>query len=100
MLPRYRAARLVELALGEPAGYVGPDLGGPRVYRMVDLLRSYLRARGRHRPIVSLPLPGQAARAVRNGANLAPERAVGRRTWEDFLAAEVGSPGGRGSVAV
>jgi hypothetical protein len=31
--------------------------------------------------------PGQAARAMREGANLAPDRAVGRRTWEDFLAA-------------
>jgi hypothetical protein len=30
-------------------------------------------------------LPGKAARAYRDGANLAPERAVGRRTWEDFL---------------
>jgi hypothetical protein len=31
-------------------------------------------------------LPGQAARAMRDGANLAPDRAVGQRTWEDFLA--------------
>jgi uncharacterized protein YbjT (DUF2867 family) len=36
------AARLVELALGTPAGLV-PDLAGPRVYEMADLLRSYLR---------------------------------------------------------
>ena len=31
-------------------------------------------------------IPGQAARAVRAGANLAPGRAVGHRTWEEFLA--------------
>jgi hypothetical protein len=31
------AARLVELALGEPAGLV-PDLAGPEVYPMADLL--------------------------------------------------------------
>jgi uncharacterized protein YbjT (DUF2867 family) len=78
------AARLVELALGTPSGLV-PDIAGPRVYGMADLLRGYLRARGRHRAIVQLPLPGKAARAIRAGANLAPERAVGRRTWEDFL---------------
>jgi hypothetical protein len=30
--------------------------------------------------------------AVRAGANLAPERAVGRRTWEEFLADREGSP--------
>jgi uncharacterized protein YbjT (DUF2867 family) len=79
------AARLVELALGTPAG-LAPDLGGPRVYRMADLLRGYLRARRKHRLMVPVRLPGKAAGAVRAGANLAPERAVGHRTWEDFLA--------------
>ena len=82
------ASRLVELALGTPAGLV-PDIAGPRVYSMADLLRGYLRARGKHRLMVTVRLPGQAARAVRAGANLAPERAVGRRTWEDFLAERV-----------
>jgi len=82
------AARLVELALGTPAGLV-PDMGGPRVYRMADLLRGYLRARGQRRVLVPVWLPGKAARAVRAGANLAPQRAVGHRTWEDFLADRV-----------
>ena len=79
------AARLVELALGPPAGLV-PDLAGPRVYPMADLVRGYLRASGRHRPILPLPLPGKAARAIRSGATLAPDRAVGHLTWEEFLA--------------
>jgi uncharacterized protein YbjT (DUF2867 family) len=80
------AARLVELALGTPAGLV-PDMAGPRVYEMAALLRGYLRARRKHRSILPVWLPGKAARAFRAGANLAPDRAVGRRTWEDFLAA-------------
>jgi uncharacterized protein YbjT (DUF2867 family) len=84
------AARLVELALGHPAGLV-PEMGGPRVYPMADLLRGYLKARGKHRPIMPMRLPGKAARAVRAGANLAPDRAVGHVTWEDFLAERVGS---------
>lgn len=80
------AARLVELALGEPAGLV-PEMGGPRVYGAGELLRGYLRAsKRRRRPIVPIPLPGKAARAFRGGANLAPELAVGQRTWEEFLA--------------
>jgi uncharacterized protein YbjT (DUF2867 family) len=78
------AARLVELTLGTPAGLV-PDMAGPRVYELSGLLRGYLRARRKHRAIVPLRLPGKAARAFRAGANLAPERAVGRRTWEEFL---------------
>ena len=87
------AARLVELALGAPAGLV-PDMAGPQVYGMDELLRGYLRARGKRRPIVPIRLPGQAARAIRAGANLAPDRAVGRRTWEGFLADRVSSSGG------
>jgi uncharacterized protein YbjT (DUF2867 family) len=84
------AARLVELALGPPAGLV-PDLGGPRVYGMAELVRGYLRARGRRRLLVPVRLPGKAARAFRAGANLAPDRAIGRRTWEEFLADRVRS---------
>ena len=78
------AARLAELSLGKPSGLV-PDIAGPRVYGAAELLRGYLRASHRHRPILPVRLPGKAARAVRAGANLAPERAVGHRTWEDFL---------------
>jgi uncharacterized protein YbjT (DUF2867 family) len=84
------AARLVDLALGTPAGLVA-DMAGPRVYGMAELIRGYLRARRKHRPIVPVPLPGKAAHAVRAGANLAPDRAVGRRTWEDFLTERVTS---------
>jgi uncharacterized protein YbjT (DUF2867 family) len=79
------AARLVELALGTPAGLV-PDMAGPRVYTFAELLRGYLRSRGKRRLLVPLHVPGNAARAIRAGANLAPGRAVGHRSWEDFLA--------------
>jgi uncharacterized protein YbjT (DUF2867 family) len=78
------AARLAELSLGQPSGLV-PDIAGPRVYGVAELLRGYLRASHRHRLILPVRLPGKAARAVRAGANLAPERATGHRTWEDFL---------------
>ncbi|MGH3444536.1 MAG: NAD-dependent epimerase/dehydratase family protein, partial [Nocardioidaceae bacterium] len=60
---------------------------GPSVHGMDELLRSYLHAAGLRRATVPLPLPGRAARAFREGANLAPDRAVGARTWEQFLAA-------------
>lgn len=82
------AARLVELTLGEPAGRV-PDMGGPRVYGAAELLRGYLRATQRRRLIVPVRLPGRAARVFRAGGNLAPEQAVGHRSWEEFLADRV-----------
>lgn len=86
--PSEVAARLVELALGEPAGRVA-DMGGPSVYTFKEVIRGYLRATGRRRLVVPERLPGKAARAFEDGANLAPARAVGRRTWEAFLAAKV-----------
>jgi uncharacterized protein YbjT (DUF2867 family) len=85
------ADRLVELALGPPAGLV-PALGGPRAYELAELVRGDLRAHGRHRPVLPVWTPGKAAKAFRAGANLAPDRAVGRRTWEEFLAAQERAP--------
>ena len=79
------AARLVELALGQPLGLV-PDMAGPRVYDTAELIRGYLERTGRRRLLLPLWLPGKAARALRAGANLAPDCAVGARTWEAFLA--------------
>ena len=85
------ADRLVELAHGTPAGLV-PDMAGPQIYEMAALIRGYLQAHRKRRPILPVRLPGRAARAFRAGANLAPDRAVGRRTWEQFLAARLSSP--------
>ncbi len=82
------ADRLVELALTTPAGLV-PDIAGPRVYMMAEIIRSYLRVAGKRRLILPVRLPGKAASAFRAGANLTPDRAVGHRTWEDFLAERV-----------
>jgi len=84
------ADRLVELALGAPMGLV-PAIAGPRIYDWADLIRGYLQAAGKRRAIVRVPTPGKAAAAIRDGANLAPDRAVGRRTWEEFLAERVSS---------
>jgi uncharacterized protein YbjT (DUF2867 family) len=83
------AARLIELALGRPTGLV-PDVAGPRVYEAADLVRGYLRAAGKRRPLVPVRIPGGAARAVRDGAVLSPRRAIGRCTWEEFLARRQG----------
>ncbi|MFC8918125.1 SDR family oxidoreductase [Streptomyces sp. NPDC047821] len=78
------AARLAALAAGAPAGRV-PDMGGPEVRTFPDLARAYLRATGRRRPVVSVPLAGAAYRGFRAGGHLAPEHAVGRGTFEEFL---------------
>jgi uncharacterized protein YbjT (DUF2867 family) len=83
------AARLVELALGEPAGLV-PDLAGPELHGLGELLRDYLRATGKRRLTCPIRLPGAIGRAYRAGANLNLDSAMlGKRTWAEFLSARV-----------
>jgi uncharacterized protein YbjT (DUF2867 family) len=78
--------RVAELAAGRPAGRV-PDMAGPEIRTAEELTRQALRASGRHRPVVPLRLPGRTSRALREGALLAPDHAVGRGTFEEFLGA-------------
>jgi len=78
------ADRMAELALSEPAGRV-PDIGGPEIRTLPDLARSYLEATGRRRRVVEVPVPGKTARALREGALLAPDQACGEIQWEEFL---------------
>ncbi|ROP54494.1 SDR family oxidoreductase [Streptomyces sp. PanSC9] len=87
------AGRLAELAVAAPAGRV-PDMGGPQVRSFDSLARSYLRATGRRRPIVRLPLFGKAYGAFRAGGHLTPDHAVGKVSFEQHLAHRFGD--GRG----
>ena len=83
------AERLVELALGEPAGLV-PDLVGPKVYSLGELARNYLRAKGKHRLSMPIRVPGKVGKVYRAGGNLTLTGAtIGTRTWEDFLAEHI-----------
>ena len=79
------AERLAELAAGPPAGRV-EDMGGPEIRTFESLARAYLKATGRRRPVVNVPLWGRAYRAFRSGGHLAPEHAVGKGTFEEYLA--------------
>ena len=80
------AARLAELALGEPSGRV-PDMAGPQILSFADLIRTYLRVTGRRpRPVVPVWVPGLGP--IRAGALYpAPgtQATLGQRTWPDFL---------------
>ncbi|GAB2747608.1 NAD(P)H-binding protein [Streptomyces bullii] len=88
------ADRLAELATGGPAGRV-EDMGGPEVRTLESLARAYLRATGRRRVVASVPLWGAAYRGFRDGGHLTPERATGKGTFEEYLAARFdGGPRG------
>ena len=78
------ADRLVELALSEPSGYA-PEVGGPEVRTVAELARAYFEVVGQRRRVVEVPLPGKAARAFREGAQLCPDHKYGKIRWEEFL---------------
>jgi uncharacterized protein YbjT (DUF2867 family) len=78
------ADRLVELVVAGPAGRI-LELGGPAVRPMDELARAWLRATGRRRPVLPLPLPGGLARAVRAGGLTTPQLATGVITFERYL---------------
>lgn len=82
------ADRLVALALGGPRGRAG-DMGGPEVAGAAELVRAYLAAAGRHRPLLPIRFPGRLARAFRNGAHTVPEHRDGQVTFARFLADRV-----------
>lgn len=91
------ADRLIELALGEPgkrappAGGWGrvPDLAGPTVYTADRLAKDWLRAAGKRRRVLPVFISGRIGAGFRSGALTAPDRAVGKRTWEEYLAEHV-----------
>lgn len=88
------ADRLVTMAAAPAAGRV-PDLGGPQVRDAAELARGYLRAIGRRRAVWSIPLPGKAMRDYRAGNHLAPQRAIGRITFDEFVAGVARERNGR-----
>lgn len=76
--------RLAALALGAPTRRID-ELGGPEVRTIRSLSEAVLEQSGRRRRIVEVPVPGRAGRAFAAGANLTPDHAAGRITFEDYL---------------
>ncbi|MCS0604492.1 NAD(P)H-binding protein [Streptomyces sp. LP11] len=89
------ADRLAGLALAAPAGRV-PDLGGPEIRTFRSLAEAYLRATGRRRRVLEIPLLGRTYGAFRAGGHLTAERAVGKGTFEEYLGRRFGGGGSGG----
>ncbi|MDR6973056.1 NAD(P)H-binding protein [Leifsonia shinshuensis] len=87
------AERLAELTLSAPAGRV-PDLAGPEVLDVPELVRRYS---GRRRRVLPVRIPGAVGRAYRAGDNLAGAAATrGRLGWSDFVRELADAPDGGG----
>jgi uncharacterized protein YbjT (DUF2867 family) len=82
------AVALVAAALEPPAGRL-PDLAGPRVERMEDLVRQLLHARGRRALVAPVRLPGRAGRALAEGGLLpTADGPRGTQTFDEWLATD------------
>ena len=86
---------LAELVRGAPQGRA-PELAGPQVHELTDLVRRLLRARGARRFVLPLRGPTAASRAVTGGA-LLPTGAGprGQQTFDAWLRATTSPSAGR-----
>ena len=75
---------LAELAAGTPTAMT--ELAGPQEEHLPDLVRRLLRARGSHKPVWPVRLPGKAGKAMATGGNL-PTGAYrhGRQSFQEWL---------------
>ncbi|OBJ32509.1 SDR family oxidoreductase [Mycolicibacter heraklionensis] len=81
------AAHLCGLATGGPQ-QMAPELAGPRVESVVDMVRQLVRHRGQHRPVIGLRIPGAAGKGMANGALLPTQPGPrGHQTYAEWLAA-------------
>jgi uncharacterized protein YbjT (DUF2867 family) len=80
------AAVLAALAAGPPAG-MAPEMAGPEPAEMADLARQLIQARSSRRPVLRVPVPGAAGRAMASGAMLPSGPGLrGTQTFTEWLA--------------
>lgn len=79
-------AELARLAVG-PALGLTPELAGPEVLEMTDMVRQVVRRRGWRRVVVPLRVPGRAGREMARGGLLPTGPGPrGRETFAEWLA--------------
>ncbi|MBE8475637.1 SDR family oxidoreductase [Streptomyces justiciae] len=108
MVPRMRtqpiaaaevAAALVALALGDARGST-PELAGPEVREMTDMVKQLREATGQRALVVPLRLPGAAGKAMAEGALLPTEDGPrGAITFDAWVAERAAAEAGTSSAA-
>lgn len=85
--PEVVARRLAELVDQGPSGRL-PDMAGPEVLSLDEIVDEYRRAKGRRWPRLRLPLAGKTVAGFRQGLHLAGAQAeVAGRTYREYLEA-------------
>jgi len=80
------AHRLMALAAGPAAGHA-PEIAGPQVHQLADLVRQVVARRGQRRLVVPLPIPGGGS-AARGGLLPTGEYVRAEQTFADWVRSE------------
>ncbi|MCW4459181.1 SDR family oxidoreductase [Microbacterium sp. MPKO10] len=83
------AERLTELVGQEPAGRVA-DIGGPERLSAEQMARQWKAAALSTKRIVSIRLPGEIVRTLRERKNMVPGAPYGTKTYSEYLAKRYG----------
>jgi len=81
------AQRLAELADSAPAGRV-PDIGGPQLQQIGELVAIWQRAFGTRKPVWTLRLPGRTFAAFKAGHHTTGLPGYGHGTFAEYAARE------------
>jgi uncharacterized protein YbjT (DUF2867 family) len=79
------AADQVVRVVGERPPGLLPDVAGPEVLTFKEMLREWEQARGSHKLVLHVPIPGKFSAAVRKGLVTSPNARVGKITWAQWL---------------
>src|SRR5258708_39398169 len=79
------AAEQVVRVVGDRPRGVLPDVAGPEVLTLKDMRGAWKQARGSHKLVLPLPLPGELAAAFRKGLLTSPNARVAKLTWAQWL---------------
>lgn len=79
------ALRLAELVDEQAAGLL-PDMGGPEILSIEEMVKIYLEVSGKPYSVAAKPIEGPRYELFRSGINLSPAHRYGSVTWEMFLA--------------
>lgn len=77
------ADQVVRVVGDRPLGVL-PDVAGPEVLTFKDMLHAWQRARGSHKLVLPLPIPGKFSAAFRKGLLTSPNARVGKLTWAQW----------------
>jgi uncharacterized protein YbjT (DUF2867 family) len=78
------ARRIAEVVVEPPAELL-PGFGGPEVLTLTEMAPAWLKAAGKRRRIVPVPIPGRMSAAFSAGRLLVPEHRDGKVGWEQWL---------------